>query len=392
MNFRISSASALSRAGFLVFLLAVGVPVAAMAEFETKAEHAVLMDAATGAVLYEKNADELMPPASMSKLMTLALVFKALKEGRLTLSDEFSTSEYAWRTGGAPSGTSAMFVPIHEIVTLEELIPGITVQSGNDACIIIAEGMAGSETAFADMMNAYAHEIGLTKSHFVNSTGLPHPDHMMTARELAMLARHIIRAYPEYYHYFGQKEFKYRKHTFYNRNPLVWANLNADGLKTGFVEAAGYGIVASAEQNGARLIGVLNGLKSKNERSEEARALLEYGFRNFKAFTLFDKGETVGDALVWGGTQRYVDLVGDDGVQILLPRSTGRNVRAQIVYQGPLKPPIKKGDRVATLRVTSPDSTASNEVPLYAADDVGVGSIWIRGFDSALYLAFGWIL
>lgn len=392
MVLRILSAFAGTRAGFLAFLLVTGAPAAAVAQFETKAEQAILMDAATGAVLYEKNADELMPPASMSKLMTLAVVFKALKEGRLSLSDTFTTSEHAWRTGGAPSGTSAMFVPIHESVTLEELLPGITVQSGNDACIIIAEGMAGSESGFADMMNQYAREIGLTKSHFVNSTGLPHPDHLMTARELALLARHIIRTYPEYYHYFGQKEFKYRKHTFHNRNPLVWANLNADGLKTGYLESAGYGITASAEQNGARLIGVLNGMKGKDERSEQGRALLEYGFRNFKSYTLFDKGETVGDALVWGGTQRYVDLVGDDGVQILLPRSTGRNVRAQIVYQGPLKPPIKKGDKIATLRVTSPDSTASNEVPLYAAEDVGVGSVWIRGFDSALYLAFGWVL
>ncbi|GAB4230531.1 MAG: D-alanyl-D-alanine carboxypeptidase family protein [Methyloligellaceae bacterium] len=361
------------------------------AQFESKAKWAILMDADTGSVLYEKNADDLMPPASMSKLMTLAVVFKALKEGRLTLEDEFTASEYAWRTGGAPSGTSAMFVPIHESAKLGELLQGITVQSGNDACIMIAEGMAGTEAEFADLMTQHAREIGLTQSTFRNSTGLPHPDHVMTARELARLAAYIIKTYPEYYHYFSQKEYRYRKHVFYNRNPLIYDGIGVDGLKTGYIKDAGYGIVASAKQRGQRLIVVVNGLESKKDRRAEARKLLEWGFRSFRQWKLFSAGEIIGDALVWGGTKRYVNLQAKGDVRILLPRSSSNKIKAQIIYQGPLKAPIKKGDKVALLRVTTPNS-AVNEIPLYAAEDVGEGSFYMKGLESLLHLAFGWVL
>lgn len=363
----------------------------AQADFETNAKWAILMDAGTNSVLYEKNANELMPPASMSKLMTLAIVFRALKDGRLKMDDEFTTSEYAWRTGGAPSGGSAMFVPIHETVALRELLPGITVQSGNDACIIIAEGMAGSEIAFSDVMTEYARKIGLTDSTFRNSTGLYHPDHMMTARELAELAIHIIETYPEYYHYFAQKEYKYRKHVFYNRNPLIYDGIGVDGLKTGYVKESGYGLVASAEQRGQRLVVVVSGLESKRERREEGKKLLQWGFRSFQQWKLFDEGEIVSDALVWGGTKRYVDLTGKGDVSILLPRTASRKISASVVYDGPLKPPIKKGDEVAKLRVTAPNA-AVNEVPLYAAEDVGEGPFWMKGLESLLHLAFGWVL
>jgi len=363
----------------------------AQAEFETKAKWAVLMDADTNSVLFEKNADELMPPASMSKLMTLAVIFQALKEERLSMDDEFSTSVYAWRTGGAPSGTSAMFVPLNKSATLGELLQGITVQSGNDACIIVAEGMSGSEHAFSDVMNEYARKIGLKDSTFRNSTGLPHPDHMMTARDLGRLAMHIIKDYPEYYHYFSQKEYRYRKHIFYNRNPLVYDGIGVDGLKTGYIKASGYGLVASAKQSGQRLVVVVNGLKSKKARREEGKRLLQWGFRSFKQWKLFDADETIGDALVWGGTKRYVNLTGKGDVSILLPRSASRKVKASIIYEGPLKPPIKKGDKVAVLRVTTPNS-AVNEIPLYAAEDVGEGPIWMKGVESLLHLAFGWIL
>lgn len=360
-------------------------------DFETPAQWAILMDADTQSVLFEKAADEPMPPASMSKLMTLAVVFEALKEGRIKLTDEFTTSLHAWRTGGAPSGTSAMFVPLKESATVDELLQGIAVQSGNDACIILAEGIAGSEAAFADLMNAYAKKIGLKHSTFRNSTGLPNPDHMMTARDLAKLARHIIRNYPEYYHYFSQKEFKYRKHLFHNRNPLVYAENGVDGLKTGYTEESGYGIAASMVQGDQRLIAVVNGMKSKKERHEDARQLLEWGFRNFKSYKLFDDGETIGDALVWGGTTRFVDLTGNGPVTVLLPRSDTPKLRASIVYQGPLKPPLRKGDKVAVLRITASDVLV-NEIPLYAASDVDEASIYRRGFDSLLHLAFGWLL
>ncbi len=363
----------------------------AQAKFESKAKWAILVDANTNSVLFEQNPDDLMPPASMSKLMTLAVVFRALKEGRLSMDDEFSNSVYAWRTGGAPSGTSAMFVPLKGGAILSELLQGITVQSGNDACIMLAEGMAGSEDAFADVMTEYGRKMGLKDSTFRNSTGLPHPDHLMTARELAKLAIHVIKEYPEYYHYFSQKEYKYRKHTFYNRNPLVYDGIGVDGLKTGYIKASGYGLVASAKQRGQRLVVVVNGLKSKKERRAEGKKLLQWGFRSFKQWKLFDEGAIVGDALVWGGTKRSVDLTGKGMVSVLLPRTASRKIKASIVYEGPLKPPIKKGDEVAFLRVKAKDS-AVNEIPLYAAEDIDEGSMWMKGVESLLYLAFGWVL
>ncbi|GBE43820.1 D-alanyl-D-alanine carboxypeptidase DacA precursor [bacterium BMS3Bbin10] len=360
-------------------------------KFQTKAKWAVLMDADTNTVLFAKNSDERMPPASMSKLMTMAVIFQALKEGRISLEDEFSNSLYAWRTGGAPSGGSAMFVPLKGSATLGELLQGIAVQSGNDASIIVAEGMSGSEDAFAEVMNEYARKIGLTESNFRNSTGLPDPDHYMTALELAKLAIHVIKEYPEYYHYFSQKEYRYRKHIFYNRNPLVYDGIGVDGLKTGYIRAAGYGLVASSKQRGQRLVVVVNGLKSKKARRAEGKRLLQWGFRSFRQWKLFDAGETIGDALVWGGTKRHVSLTGKGRVSIFLPRTASRKIKAAIVYEGPLKPPIKKGDQVAFLRVTAPDATVNN-IPLYAGEDVGEGSLWKKGMESAFHLAFGWLL
>lgn len=377
---------------FSVFVAAFLAFRPACAAFQTEAEYAFLMDFETGSVLYEKRGDDLMAPASMSKLMTLAVVFKALKEGRVKLTDEFAVSENAWRTGGAPSGTAAMFAPLNTTVTVQDLILGVVVQSGNDACIILAEGLAGSEAAFARLMNDYARKIGLKKSHFVNSTGLPHPKHVMTPREIALLARHIIREYPDYYHYFALKEFKYRRHRFFNRNPLVFMDIGADGLKTGYTEESGYGLVASAVAEGRRMIVVVNGLKTKRERKQEAVRLLNWGLRSFQEFTLFDKGEIVGTARVWGGEKRYVELQGDGPVKILLPRLTQqKRVSAEIAYVGPLIPPVKKGDQVAELRVTTDDGI-SNSVPLYAAEDVDKGGVITRGLDSLLLLAFGWLL
>ncbi len=392
VNFASPLTRALVAAIILVTAAAASIGGAsAQSQFETKAKWAILMDAETGSVLFEKNANELMPPASMSKVMTLAVIFRALKDGRLSLDDEFSVSEFAWRTGGAPSGTSAMFVPLHGSATLRELLQGIAVQSGNDACIIVAEGMSGDESAFADVMTEYARQIGLTESTFRNSTGLGHPDHMMTARELAKLSIHVIKTYPEYYPYFAQKEYRYRKHVFYNRNPLIYDTIGVDGLKTGYIKASGYGLVASAERREQRLVVVVNGLESKRERHAEAKKLLEWGFRAFKQWKLYDAGEKVSDALVWGGSERYVDLVGKGNVYILLPRTSTRKIKASVIYKGPLKPPIKKGDKIATLRVTAPNS-AVNEIPLYAAEDVAESNFMMKGLESLLHLAFGWIL
>ena len=391
---RIVAACALIATGvaFMPALARDGLPPKSPGTFETKAKHAILMDADANLVLYEKDADTLMPPASMSKLMTLAVVFRELKAGRLKLDDQFKVSEHAWRTGGAPSGSSAMFAPLNSMVSIEDLIQGITVQSGNDACIVLAEGISGTEEAFAKQMNDYAKEIGLTRSHFVNSTGLPADGHVMTARELAVLAHYLIVTYPDYYHYFGQKDFKFNKHTYTNRNPLIFSDLGVDGLKTGYIEAAGYGLVASAKRGDQRLIIVVNGLESKKEREEEPRKLIEWGFKNFKPFRLFDQGETVSDALVWGGTQHYVPLVGSGDINIILPATADPKVRAAIVYKGPIKAPIRKGDRVAVLRITAADSTATNEIPLYAGDNIDQSNFAMRGLDSLLVLAFGWLL
>jgi serine-type D-Ala-D-Ala carboxypeptidase (penicillin-binding protein 5/6) len=366
---------------------------AAQSGFETKAKHAILMNADANLVLYEKEADELVPPASMSSLMTLAVVFRELKAGHIKLEDQFKVSEHAWRTGGAPAGSSAMFAPLNSMVSVSDLIQGVTVQSGNDAAIILAEGIGGTEEAFAQRMNDYAKEIGLTKSHFVNSTGLPAEGHVMTARELAMLARFLIYTYPEYYHFFGQRDFTFNKHTFNNRNPLIFApDLGVDGLKTGYIEEAGYGLVASAKRGEQRLILVVNGLNTKQEREGEPRRLIEWGFKSFRPFRLFDEGQKVSDALVWGGTQHYVSLVGDGNINIILPATASGKVSASIVYQGPIKAPIRKGDRVAVLRITSSESSATNEIPLYAADDVGASNFLMRGLDSLGCLAFCWLL
>ena len=360
-------------------------------EFTSKAKHAILMDATSGAILYQQRADDLSPPASMSKLMVLAVLFKAMKNGQLKPDDEFLMSEYAWRKGGAPSGTSAMMVPVNTKAKLSELIQGIIIQSGNDASIAIAEGMAGSEDAFAAIMEQEARKLGLKKSTFRNATGLYHAEHLMTARELAILARHLISEYPEQYKIFGQKEYTYRKHRFINRNPLLFLGLEADGLKTGFIKEAGYGMVGSAQQDGRRLIVVVGGLTTADDRKDEAKRLLEWGFKSFTEFKLFDAGETVGQARVWGGEQMYVSLTGQGDLAVILPRfPANQKLRAEIVYKGPLKPPLKKGDQVAKLRVTS-SSNAVNEVPLYASEDVNEGGIVRRGLDSLMHLALRWV-
>ena len=362
-------------------------------EFKTKAKTAILMDPGANLILYEKGSEQPIPPASMSKLMTLAVVFRELKAGRIKLDDTFTVSEHAWRTGGAPSGTAAMFAPLGNAITVSDLVQGVAVQSANDGSLILAEGIGGTEEGFVKMMNDYAAEIGLTGSTFVNPTGLPAEGHVMTARDLAKLSRHLIETYPEYYHYFGQKEFRYRdRFTFRNRNPLVWAPIGVDGLKTGFTKEAGYGLVSSAKRGNQRLILVVTGLEKKNDRERESRRVLEWGFKSFRPFRLFEDGQQVSEALVWGGEKHYVPLVGDGAIDLLLPASATGAVSGEIMYQGPIKAPIKKGDQIATLRVKSADLAAVNEIPLYAGEDINSSGVASRGIDSLLVLAFGWLL
>ena len=360
-------------------------------EVAIKSKQAIVMDADSGAVLFQRNADDLVPPASMSKLMLLVILFNALRAGLIQLTTEVPMSEHAWRTGGAPSRSSSMFVPLGKTATVDELLKGIVVQSGNDAAISIAEKLGGSENAFADRMTAEARRLGLSKSVFRNATGLHDPEHLMTVREIALLARHIIAEYPDFYPLFAMREFNYRHHKFHNRNPLLGWIAGVDGLKTGFISQSGYGIVASAKQDSRRLIIAINGAATAEERKDDSRRLFEWGFRNFSEGRLFDAGEIVGHARVWGGERMYMPLTGKGEVTIVLPRSPANpRLSGRIYYQGPLKPPLKKGEQVAVLRVTSLND-ATSEVPLYAAEDVNEAGFIRRGLDSLLYLATRWL-
>src|SRR5437016_10304745 len=290
--------------------------------YQTAAAHAMLIEAESGSVLFEKAADDLIPPASLSKLMTQEVVFNEIKQGRLNPTTEFIVSTNAWRRGGAPSHTSSMFIPIHSKVSVDDLLHGAIIQSANDACIALAEGISGSESSFAELMTKRARELGLTKSTFGNSTGLPDPRQLMTARELTKLARHIIESYPDYNKYYCEREYTWKKIRQFNRNPLLAMNIGADGLKTGYTREAGYGLVGSAVQNGTRLIVVLNGLHSEKERADEGKKLLEWGFHNFQSALLFSEGQEIARAKLYGGEKGYVPLVASREVRLMVPRGT----------------------------------------------------------------------
>jgi serine-type D-Ala-D-Ala carboxypeptidase (penicillin-binding protein 5/6) len=356
--------------------------------FQTVAPTAILVDSESGSVLFEKNADALLPPASLSKLMTTEVVLNEIKQGRLKPTDEFIVSENAWRKGGAPSHTSSMFVPIHSRVTVADLLHGVVIQSGNDACIVLAEGIAGSEEKFAEMMTARARELGMTKSTFGNSNGLPDPKQLMTARELAKLARQIIRTYPDDYHLYGETEFTFNKIRQLNRNPLLTMNIGADGLKTGFIKEAGYGLVGSAVQNGMRLIVVVNGTKNDKERADEGKKLLEWGFHNFQSETLFAEGQTITEAKLYGGERSGVPLMADRVVGLMVSRSAPNKLIARVVYTGPVPAPVQQGQRIGTLKVWRNDALVL-EVPLQAAESVGTGNLSQRALDAATELVIG---
>jgi D-alanyl-D-alanine carboxypeptidase (penicillin-binding protein 5/6) len=376
---------------FLVGPASAAGPVSAPppVNFETRAAHAILVDAATDTVLFQKAPDERMPPASMAKLMTTAVVFDAVKSGKLKLTDEFVVSENAWRQGGTKSGGSTMFAKLNSSISVDDLVHGIIIQSGNDACITVAEGMAGTEATFANMMNEEARTIGLTGSHFVNSTGLPDPEQYMTARDLAKLAKYIIDGFPESYKIYGEREFTWNRIKQSNRNPLLDMNIGADGLKTGFTDEAGYGLVGSAVRDGQRLIMVIAGTASEKERAAESRKLLDWGFRAFERVSLFGQGEVVGEARVFGGTARKIGLISKASVDVLLPRGSRDQIKAQIVYQGPVRAPIAAGQPIGVIRITAGQGL-SKEAPLYAADDVAVGSMSQRALDAVQEIVLGW--
>lgn len=358
-------------------------------EFETRVPHALLMDAKSETVLFQMEADTPMQPASMAKLMTVAVVFDALENGRLSLDDEFLVSEDAWRRGGAPSGGSTMFAELGSSIKLSDLLRGIIVHSGNDSSIIVAEGMAGTEESFANLMNEEARKLGLHDSHFVNATGLPDPEQYVTARDLAKLANHIIQNYPEYYRIYGEPSFTWNKIMQRNRNPLLEMNIGADGLKTGHTDESGYGLVGSVVQKGQRLIVVINGAKTKRERAAEARKLIDWGYRAFERRVIFDAEEAVTHAKVFGGTQRSVELVGDGEIELLLPRGNSDRIRGRVIYESPVSAPIAKGQQIGVLRLTIGDNL-SKETRLYAAQNVGVGTIRQRATDGFEELLIGW--
>ncbi|GJD32686.1 D-alanyl-D-alanine carboxypeptidase DacA [Methylobacterium adhaesivum] len=356
--------------------------------FQTAAPHAILIDADSGSVLFEKGADDLFSPASMAKLMTTEIVFNEIRQGRLTMDSEFQITEDAWRRGGAGGGGSSMFAQLNSRIKLSDLLRGLIVQSGNDAAIAIGEGIAGSEENFGRMMTARAKEIGLTRSTFRNATGYAAPDQKVTARDLAKLALHLIETYPDLYKIFSEREFTWNKIKQQNRNPLLGLDIGADGLKTGYLEESGYGLTGSAVQNGQRLIMVVSGLKTARDRASESRKLVEWGFRAFEARQVFTAGETVAEASVYGGAQGSVPLVAKKPVRVLLPRGTGDRITAKAVYDGPLVAPVEEGQAVGRLRIMRGDTQALDQ-PLYAGASVPAGSITQRALDAALEVGTG---
>jgi serine-type D-Ala-D-Ala carboxypeptidase (penicillin-binding protein 5/6) len=384
---RIAFALVLSLAAGLTAL--AGEAQAQSARYESSAKQAILMDSGSGKVLYEKNADELMHPASMSKIMTAIMVFERLESGRLSLDDEFVISENAWRRGGATSGGSTMYAELNSRVSLDNLLKGLIVQSGNDASIAIAEGIAGSEAAFADMMTDRARELGLEQSTFVNATGLTDPEHQMTPRELALLARYLIEVFPEYYKMYSIPEFTWNDITQPNRNPLLNSYPGADGIKTGYVSAAGYGLTASAERDGRRLIMVINGLSSIRARADEAQKLLDWGFRQYRTVELYQAGDRVGRARVWGGEARWVDLAAKDDVRLALSDEEKDATTVEFAYNGPLMAPVEQGAEVGTVRFKVNDRVISQR-PLVTGRAVDAAApMWSRAFDSVAYMIFG---
>jgi len=344
----------------------VGSPASTpLGPFETSARQALIIDADTGAVLLEKSADERMPPSSMSKLMTMYVVFDLLKQGRLQMDQLLPVSERAWRMGG-----SKMFVSLGESISVDNLAHGVIVQSGNDACVVLAEGISGSEQQFAELMNEYAARIGLRGSTFRNSTGWPDPEHRMTCRDLAHLAQRLIVDFPEYYRIYNQRSFRWHDITQENRNPMLARVAGADGLKTGHTEEAGYGLTGSAKRGERRLILVVNGLPSMRARGEETERLMEWAFREFDNVTLFRASDTVEEAPVYLGDRATVPLVGGQNLVLTLPRQWRRNLEVKVRYSSPIPAPVARGQEIGSM-VVSGQGVPAMTVPLLAGADVG---------------------
>ncbi len=355
---------------------------------DTKAKNMILMDYTTGEYLFEKNASDPIPPASMSKLMTIYVLFDKLRNGSLSLDDTFKVSENAWRKGGAPSGGSTMFLAIGDEVKVDELLKGIIIQSGNDACIVAAENIAGDEDSFVDIMNHKAQELGLKNSHFVNVTGLPHPDHRMSVEDLAKLAQRIISEFPQFYHLFSQKEFTYNNIKQGNRNPLLYSMPYADGLKTGHTEEAGFCLTASAKKGDRRIIGVMTGLASNKERSEEADKVMSWAFREYDNYNLIEKGRKIADLPVQYGVNKTVPLVVSQDVVKTIRKSLRNQVKLVASYDTPVRAPIEMGQQLGVLKIEVPGSEVM-EVPLIAGQTINKVGLWGKMVANVKYLLTG---
>jgi serine-type D-Ala-D-Ala carboxypeptidase (penicillin-binding protein 5/6) len=356
--------------------------------FDGDAPTAILIEASSGSVLFEKNADELRAPSSMMQLMTAEMVFHAIQKGDVKPTDEYRVSENAWRRGGAPAGGPTMFAAIHSKVSVDDLLRGAIILNGNDGCMVLAEGIAANERIFADMMTKRAREIGLTQSIFANSSGLPDPGNKMTVRELAKLARYVIQTYPDQYKLFSEREFTWNKIRQQSRNPLLTSLEGADGLKTGYTKDGGYGMVASAVQNDTRLIVVINGLDDPDDRVSEAKKMLEWGFRNFEARTLFAADQQVGYAKVFGGESRSVRLASSQPIKVMVQKNGNDKLIARVVYNGPVRAPVAVGQQVGLVKVWRGANIAM-EAPVYATEAVGAGSTMRRAIDGASELVIG---
>jgi len=369
---------------------AFGQQLAAQAGFDVKAAQVYLIEAGTGTVLFARNEDQVVPAASLAKLMTAAVVFKALSAGETGLDTEYPVTEHAWRTGGAPSRTATMFAALKSNVRVEDLVRGVTVQFANDACIILAEGLTGSETAFAARMTEEARALGLTKSTFANATGLPHPENRVTMREMVLLARHLQHTYPQRMGYYTEPEFEWNRIRQRNRNPLLALDIGVDGFVTGFSEEGGYSIVASIRRDGKRLLLAMGGLESDKQRVEETRRILEWGLSSFARRTLFQEGEAIAEASVYGGDAGKVPLVAGERVDVFLPVDNSQRLSARVVYTWPIRAPVEPGTEVGRLRISN-DRQVLREVPVKTAGSVGVGTLRARALDALIELLFFWI-
>jgi D-alanyl-D-alanine carboxypeptidase (penicillin-binding protein 5/6) len=375
---------------FMVLGAVVGPRSAIAAPYESKAVSALLVDVDSGTILFSKEEDAAFQPAAMAKMMTMAVVFDAIRAGKIHLQDSFPVSEFAWRTGGAPSGSATMFAKLKSTIPVSDLLRGAIVQAGNDACIILAEGIAGSEGGFVEMMNRKAGELGLTGSHFTNVSGLPDPAQKVTAQDLYKIADYLIRTYPDLYKIYSEPDFTWNNIYQRNRNPLLSAGIGADGLSTGFTKESGYGLTASAVRDGHRMIVVISGLESDKDRAEEARKLLDWGNTAFERLRFFDRGEAVGDARVYGGASGSVGLATQEPLDILLMRGNRERIRARISYSGPLIAPVEQGRQVGVVRIWVGDAEVL-EKPLFTTAAIARGTMDQRALDAVRQLLIGWL-